>query len=331
MFSLRPHAKSHKLAQVARLQVAAGATGLTVAKISEAEVFVAAGIDDVFIAFPIWGERKLDRLCALARRARLTVSVDSAAALEGLSLAAVANDVQLSVRLEVDTGFERCGLQTPAESVALARRVTDCPGLRLDGLMSFAGQSYEERGDDSIRRVAKDDATILLRHAQELREHGIPVAAISVGGTPTARHAADIDGVTEIRPGTYVLSDRDQVALGWGDVHGCALTVMTTVVSRPTPTRAVIDAGTKAFSSDLAGDDRLWGLVVGHPELRLTRLTEEHGIVELLSDVELPIGSLLEVVPNHACGTLNMHDAAVITRGDRVVDVWPITARGKLT
>ena len=329
--SLRPHAKSHKLAPVARLQVAAGATGLTVAKISEAEVFVDAGIEDVFIAFPIWGERKWERVCALARRARITVSADSAAALDGMSVAAVTNDVELRVRLEVDTGFGRCGLQSPAESLALATHVIELPGLTLDGLMSFAGQSYEQRDDEGRRRVAQADATILLRHADELREHGIPVASISVGGTPTARHAAGIDGVTEVRPGTYVLSDRDQVGLGWGDIDDCALTVMTTVVSRPTTARAVIDGGTKAFSSDLAGDDGLWGLVVGHPELRLTRLTEEHGILEVPADAELPIGSRLEVVPNHACGTLNMHDAAVVTRGDHVLEAWSITARGKLT
>jgi D-serine deaminase-like pyridoxal phosphate-dependent protein len=329
--SLRPHAKSHKLAPVARLQVAAGATGLTVAKISEAEVFVDAGIDDVFIAFPIWGKPKWERVCALARRARLTFSVDSAAVLEGLSSAAATSDVELGVRLEIDTGFERCGLQSPAESLALAKRTIELPGVTLNGLMSFAGQSYEERDDDGRSRVAQADATILLRHAAELREHGISVPSISVGGTPTARHAAGIDGVTEIRPGTYVLSDRDQVALGWGDVDDCALTVMTTVVSRPTTSRAVIDAGTKAFSSDLAGEDGLWGLVVGHPELRMTRLTEEHGIVEVPAGVELPIGSRLEVVPNHACGTLNMHDATVVTRGDHVIDIWPITARGKLT
>jgi D-serine deaminase-like pyridoxal phosphate-dependent protein len=203
--------------------------------------------------------------------------------------------------------------------------------VTLEGVMSFAGQSYEQPDEEGRRRVAETDASTLLRHAEELLEHGIPVTSISVGGTPTARHAAGIDGVTEVRPGTYVLSDRHQVALGWGDLGDCALTVMTTVVSRPTTSRAVIDAGTKAFSSDLAGDDGLWGLVVDHPELRLTGLTEEHGMIEVPADVELPVGSRLEVIPNHGCGTLNMHDAAVVVRGDRVVEVWPIAARGKLT
>lgn len=329
--SLRPHAKSHKLVPVAYMQVAAGAAGLTVAKISEAEVFVDAGIEDIFVAFPIWGERKWERICALARRARVTVSVDSAAALEGLSKAADANGVELLVRLEVDTGFERCGLASPTESLALAKRVAELPGVSLDGLMSFAGHSYDQHDDEGMRAVAQSDAAILLRHAAELREHGITLASISVGGTPTARHAAAIVGVTEVRPGIYALSDRHQVALGWGDIDDCALTVMTTVVSRPTANRAVIDGGTKAFSSDLGGDDGLWGLVVGHPELRLARLTEEHGIIEVPGGVALPIGSRLEVVPNHGCGTLNMHEATVVTRGSRVLDLWPITARGKLT
>jgi D-serine deaminase-like pyridoxal phosphate-dependent protein len=328
---LRPHAKSHKLAPVARLQVAAGATGLTVAKVGEAEIFVDAGVEDVFIAFPIWGERTWERVCALARRALITVSADSTPAFDGLSSAAVGGGVQLRVRLEVDTGFGRCGLQAPAETLALARHLLELPGLILDGLMSFAGQSYDQHDQDGRDAVAQADVAILLRHAAELREHGIPVATISVGGTPTARHAAGLAGVTEVRPGTYVFSDRDQVALGWGDVDDCALTVLTTVVSRPTPTRAVIDGGTKAFSSDPCGSDELWGLVRGHPELRIVRLNEEHGILELPPGAEVPIGTRLEVVPNHACGTLNMHDAAVVIRGGRVVDHWPIDARGKLT
>lgn len=328
---LRPHAKSHKLAPVARLQIAAGAGGLTVAKVSEAEIFVDDGIDDVFIAFPIWGARKWERTCALARRALVTVSADSAPALDGLSAAAVERRAQLRVRLEIDTGFGRCGLQTPAETLALARRLLELPGLTLDGLMSFAGQSYDQKEQDGRDAVAEGDVATLLRHANELREHGIAVATISVGGTPTVRRAAGMAGVTEVRPGTYVFSDRDQVALGWGDIDDCALTVLTTVVSRPTPTRAVIDAGTKAFSSDLCGCDELWGLVLGYPELRIVRLNEEHGIVEVPPDAHLPIGTRLEVVPNHACGTLNMHDVAVVVKGGRVADEWPIAARGKLT
>jgi D-serine deaminase-like pyridoxal phosphate-dependent protein len=328
---LRPHAKSHKLAPVARLQVAAGASGLTVAKVSEAEIFVDAGIEDVFIAFPVWGARTWERVCALARRVLITVSADSAPALDGLSAAAVAGGVELRVRLEVDTGFGRCGLQTPAETVAMARHLIELPGLVLDGLMSFAGQSYDQPEQDGRDAVAQADVATLLRHGAELREHGIPIATISVGGTPTVRRAAGIAGVTEVRPGTYVFSDRDQVALGWGDVDDCALTVLTTVVSRPTPTRAVIDGGTKAFSSDVCGSDELWGLVVGHPELRIVRLNEEHGILEVPADAKLPIGTQLQVVPNHACGTLNMHDVAVVVRSGQVVDRWLIAARGKLT
>jgi D-serine deaminase-like pyridoxal phosphate-dependent protein len=328
---LRPHAKSHKLPPVARLQVAAGAGGLTVAKVSEAEVFVDAGIEDVFIACPLWGARTWERVCALARRVLVTVSADSAPTLDGLSAAAVAGGVELRVRLEVDTGFGRCGLQTSAETLALARHLIQLPGLVLDGLMSFAGQSYDQRDQDARDAVAHADVATLLRHGAELREHGIPVATISVGGTPTVPRAAGIAGVTEVRPGTYVFSDRDQVTMAWGDVDDCALTVLTTVVSRPTSTRAVIDGGTKAFSSDVCGSDDLWGLVVGHPELRIVRLNEEHGILEVPPDAQLPIGTRLQVVPNHACGTLNMHDVAVVIRGGQFVDRWAIAARGKLT
>jgi D-serine deaminase-like pyridoxal phosphate-dependent protein len=246
---LRPHAKTHKLVEVAQRQLAAGAAGLTVAKLGEAELFADHGVGDLFIAYPLWGAQKWERLCRLAERAEVRVGADSDEVFEGISAAALASGRTIAVLIEVDTGFGRCGVQTVDQARALAERVSALRGVRLVGLMSFAGQTYSA-GSDGAGEAASADAERLLEVATALREHGFELPVISVGGTPSALHLDKLHGITEYRPGAYVFSDRDQAALGWGTLDDCALTVRATVVSRPAPTRAVIDAGTKTLSSD---------------------------------------------------------------------------------
>jgi D-serine deaminase-like pyridoxal phosphate-dependent protein len=323
---LRPHAKTHKLLQVAQRQLAAGCDGLTVAKLGEAELFVDHGIDDVLIAYPLWGARKWERLCALAERAEVRVAADSYEVFEGISAAAARRGLSIAVRIELDTGFGRCGVQSAAEARALAERLSDLDGVRLVGLMSFAGQTYGD-GPEHARAAASADAQALVEVAAYLRECGFGVPEISVGSTPSAAHVRELTGVTEVRPGTYVFSDRDQVALGWGTLEDCALTVLATIVSRPTPTRAVIDAGTKTLSSDRASTIDGWGAIGGHPSWKLVGLSEEHGVLELPSG-EGPIGTQIEIVPNHACGTLNMHDWIGAVSDQRVVEWWRVEGRG---
>ena len=325
---LRPHAKTHKIPQIGLRQLAAGSPGLTVAKLGEAEVMVDGGIDDLFVAYPLWGDTKWERLCRLAGRARVRVAADSYEVLEGISRTAVRHGLCIPVRLEVDSGFERCGLQTPDEVRALARRMDGLAGVRLVGLMGFGGHSYAERTPEGRQRVAVAEAQQLLQIAELLRADGFEITEISAGSTPTSPYVAQVPGITEIRPGTYVFSDRDQVALGWGALDDCALTLLVTVVSRPTPTRAIVDGGTKTFSADAASHDGGWGSVRDHPDYLLSRLTEEHGILDIPADTHLPIGSRLEVIPNHACGALNMHDRLIAVRAGRVEEVWPIAARG---
>jgi D-serine deaminase-like pyridoxal phosphate-dependent protein len=328
--ALRPHAKSHKLPEIAELQLAAGATGLTVAKLGEAEVFVDHGVEDVLVAFPLWGEKKWRTLCDLSERARVSVSLDSHEAVAGLAEVAVAQRSEIPVRVELDTGFGRCGVPGPKEAVALARRIVNTAGVVFDGIMSFAGQSYGQRTHAGIDKVAGHDAELLLRTAKMLRAAGIDVPAVSAGGTPTAQQLAVVPGITEIRPGAYALSDRDQAALGWGTLSDCALTVLTTVVSRPTQSRAVIDAGSKTLSSDLSVQDEGWGVVCERPELSIRTITEEHGIVDVPAGAELPIGTRLRVIPNHGCGTINMHDRVVAVRGGDVTDTWRVEARARV-
>lgn len=323
--ALRPHAKTHKLIPVARRQLAAGAAGLTVAKLGEAELLAEHDIDDLLIAYPVWGAAKWERLCRLARRAEIRVAADSFPVFEGISDAAAAQGLSIPVRIEVDTGFGRCGVQSADEALALAERLSKLGGVRLVGLMSFAGQTYA--AGDHVRQTAVEDAARLVEVATRLRDAGFAVPEISVGSTPSSIHVDALEGITEIRPGTYVLSDRDQVQLGWGTLDGCALTVVATVVSHPTPTRAVIDAGTKTFSSDKATTVDGWGVIRGRPEWRIVSLNEEHGVLDVPAG-EAPIGTQVRVVPNHACGTLNMHDWVAAVRDEVVAEWWRVQGRG---
>ena len=323
--ALRPHAKTHKLIQVARRQLAAGAAGLTVAKLGEAELLAEHGIDDLLIAYPVWGAGKWERLCRLAGRAEVRVGADSYPVFEGISNAAAPRGLSIPVRIEVDTGFGRCGVQSADEALALADRLSKLGGVRLVGLMSFAGQTYA--AGEHIRQAAVDDAARLVEVAATLRAAGFDVPEISVGSTPSAIHVDALEGITEIRPGTYVFSDRDQVQLGWGTLDGCALTVVATVVSHPTATRAVIDAGTKTFSSDRATTVDGWGVIRGRPDWRIVSLNEEHGVLEVPAG-EAPIGTQVEVVPNHACGTLNMHDWVAAVQDGVVAEWWRVQGRG---
>lgn len=325
---LRPHAKTHKLVEVAERQLAAGSDGLTVAKLGEAEAFAEHGISNLLIAYPLWGEQKRRRLCALAEEIEIRVSADSTQVCEGISAAASARGLTIPVRIEVDTGYGRCGVQDVRQAHALATTIARLPGLRLVGVMSFAGQIYG--APERVRDAARADAERLVEITASLREGGFDITEVSVGSTPSATHVAELDGITEFRPGTYVFSDRDQAALGWGTLEDCALTLITTVVSRPTPDRAVIDAGTKSLSSDRASHAAGWGAIVGHPDWTISWLSEEHGVIDLPAGEDPPIGTTLEVVPNHACGMLNMHDAVAVVRDGEVCDWWRVVARGRV-
>lgn len=330
--ALRPHAKTHKLVEVAERQLAAGSEGLTVAKLGEAEVFAEHGIGNLLIAYPLWGEQKWRRLCALAGDAEVRVAADSAQVCEGISAAAQAHGVVVAVRIEVDTGYGRCGVQDASEAADLAvvRVVVErLPGLRLAGVMSFAGQTYG--APNGVGDAARSDAERLLEVASALRERGFDIAEVSIGSTPSAAHLAKLKGVTEFRPGTYVFSDRDQVALGWGTLDDCALRLIATVVSRPTRDRAVIDAGTKSLSSDLATHADGWGTIVGHPSWALSWLNEEHGVIALPPGEDPSIGTIVEIIPNHACGMLNLHDWVAVVRDGEVRDWWPVAARGRVS
>ncbi len=300
--ALRPHVKTHKLPEIAQLQVQAGARGITCQKLGEAEVFVDAGFDDILISFPLIGPAKIARLRALAERARVCVAVDSD---EGLDAVA---GVDVDVLVECDTGGGRTGVQSPEVAARLAAR-----SERFRGLMTYP---------------MPPGAGAWLRRAVDLIGE---VDTVSVGGTPTARSAHELGIATELRVGTYVYGDRACIANGATPLEDCALRVLATVVSAPTSDRVILDAGTKALTSDPAAAAAGFGTIVEYPEASVYLLNEEHGIVDV-SRCERPprIGEQVSVVPKHACGTTNLYDEQVLQRDGMVISTVAIRARGKI-
>jgi D-serine deaminase-like pyridoxal phosphate-dependent protein len=318
--ALRPHIKTHKIPEFAHLQIRLGAKGVDCQKLGEAEVMVEAGITDVLLTYNVVGRLKLDRLVALARRADIKVTADSAEVAEGLSSAMSRAGLTLPVLVECDTGALRCGVTTPAKAAALAQRIGRAPGLAFRGLMTYPPKSS----------VAKTQAW--LAEAVELCERsGLSVQTVSNGGTPDLYRAHEVAAATEHRPGTYVYSDRHHVethAFGaWAD---CALTMQATVVSHPAPDRCVIDAGSKSLSSDLLGLQG-YGRIVEHPDWEIHALSEEHGHVRVPPGAAPPvIGERVAVIPNHACMVTNLHDRIYAVRDGRVETFYDVSARGKV-
>ncbi|MBW7921755.1 MAG: D-TA family PLP-dependent enzyme [Rubellimicrobium sp.] len=317
---LRPHVKTHKLPRFAREQMALGAVGITCQKLGEAEAMADGGISDIFLPYNILGPRKLDRLAALHDRVTLSVTADSAVTLQGYAARFTDAAHPLPVLVECDTGAKRCGVQTADEALALARIIAAAPGLRFGGLMA-----YPPRGGLAQTQDWLAGAIALLTR------NNLPPEVISIGGTPDMARAAEITCATEQRPGTYIYNDRMQMAWGHGTVADCAQTVLATVVSRPTPDRAILDAGSKALAADLAGAPG-HGLIVEYPQAVIHALSEEHGHVDLSACTARPeIGEVVHVIPNHACVVSNLFDEAHLMRGDKVEEVARITSRGKLT
>jgi len=331
--ALRPHVKTHKIPAMARAQVEAGAAGITVAKVSEAEVMADAGLDDIFIAYPLVSEAKIRRAVALSRRTRrLIVGVDSVEGARRLS--AAAGDRALEVRLEVDSGLGRTGVVYD-EAVELARKVEALGNLDLLGIYTYRGAVLGGSPTLDRESAGLEEGELMVSLARRMGERGIEIREVSLGSTPTAEYAAGVEGVTEIRPGTYVFYDRMQARLGACSLEECAATVVCTVVSRPREDLAVIDGGSKTFATDVqpgTGPLNLegFGYVVGHPGAVLERLTEEHGMLAVTGEHDLGVGDTLRIIPNHVCSTVNLHDAVYMAGRDGAVEELRVAARGKV-
>jgi len=312
----RPHIKTHKIPAIARQQLAAGAVGVTCQKLGEVAVMLDAGIRDIFLTYNILGEAKLDRLRALARRpgVRLSVACDNATVARQLSAAFADSSEPLRIIVECNTGMDRTGVQTPAEALELAQTVARLPGLRFEGLMTYP--------------IMPDTRPFFEATLAKLEGARLPATVVSTGGTPAYPRAHEVPGVTEHRAGTYVFNDRATVAAGVATWDDCAMRIRVTVVSRPTPTRAIIDAGSKTLSSDLL-DQTGFGRIVEYPEAVITKLNEEHGYVDLTGCPSRPeVGEIVSVIPNHTCVVTNLHEQLVGVRGGRVEVVWDVAARG---
>jgi D-serine deaminase-like pyridoxal phosphate-dependent protein len=329
---LRPHVKTHKIPGIARKQLAAGASGITVAKLSEAEVMADGGIEDIFIAYPLVTEEKIRQAIRLNERVRLIVGVDS---LEGaIRLSAVAEDRPMEVRLEVDTGLRRTGAPYD-EAADLAGEIEAMGNLDLTGIYTYRGAVLGGSKTLELERAGLEEGRLMVSLAGMLRERDIRVDDVSVGSTPTAEHVAKVEGVTEIRPGTYVFYDRMQARLGACSLDECAAVVVCTVVSRPTRDLAIIDGGSKTFATDVGpGAEPLnlegYGHVVGYPGAVLERLTEEHGMLSVDEDCDLEVGDTLQIIPNHICSTVNLHDEVYPVGDNGVVEEMRVAARGKV-
>jgi D-serine deaminase-like pyridoxal phosphate-dependent protein len=329
---LRPHTKTHKSPEIARMQLAASATGVTVAKLGEAETMVDAGLDDVLVAFPIVGEAKLARLRTLLERAAVRVSLDDVELAERIGRVGRDLGSDVAVLVEVDTGLHRLGRPPGEPTARLVSEVARIPGVEVIGLLTHAGHAYRSTSEHELHAVAEREGLDLVETAERCAKDGIELPEISVGSTPTARIVAGVPGVTEIRPGTYVFNDVQQMRLGVATEQTCAARVLVTVVARPSAERFVIDAGTKAFSSDGVDGPPFpgRGAVVGHPDLVIDFMNEEHGVGHIAGDDELAIGDRLEVIPLHVCSCVNMFDETYGVRGHRVERVVNIEARGRM-
>ena len=327
---LRPHIKAHKTPQIAQMQVRAGAVGVTAAKLGEAEVMADAGIEDIFIANILVGEAKMRRLVALARRVPLlSVNVDSLQCAQPLSDAFAAADMILDVMIEIDTGAGRCGV-LPEQALLFARQVAGLPGLRIVGIMAYASGSYQCRTEDERRAFCRQEGAALAALADDLRRDGHDIRRISGGSTPSGGWYAKGGGLTEIRSGTYCLNDHNQVDMGTCTRDDVAATVLATVISRPAPDRAIIDAGTKALDQQVAQTTEGYGVLLDPPGARVVKINDEHGYLDAAA-ASLQVGDKVRIIPPRICTCLNLYDEMVIVQDGVVRDVWRIAARGKNT
>jgi len=331
--TLRPHIKTHKIPQLALMQLSLGACGITAAKVSEAEVMAEAGISDIFIANQIVTKQKLQRLSKLVKKVEVSIGLDSVAAARQLSEVFVAAGSTIDYLIEIDSGLNRCGVLPGKAAVELFKAVDSLPALRFKGIFTHAGQVYGADSLSEVMEISRQESRLMAETAQELDRIGASPQITSVGSTPTMKVWEGHHAINEIRPGNYIFNDAMQAALGVARPEDCALTVLATITSRPAKTRAVIDAGSKVFSLDKGGHGkemmRGFGLVIGKNAI-LENLSEEHGIMVLASDEDLNIGDQIRIIPNHACTVVNLFDRVYGIKNGEVTEEFQIAARGKV-
>ena len=319
--SLRPHTKTHKCPVLAHKQLRAGAIGITCAKLGEAEVMAQAGINEILIANQIIGSQKIARLANLAHHCDIIVAVESSANAADLSNAAQAVGSTIRVLIEVDVGMHRCGVKSAEEALSLSQILLNSPGLEFEGIMGYEGHAVMIPDFEDREKACIDSMQVLISVKEILEKNGIEVGIVSAGGTGTYNIAGAYPGITELEGGSYIVMDAKYRSVL--DDFECALTLLTTVTSRPDKESAILDAGMKAMTFEF-----------GMPELinlqgaGIAFLSEEHGHL-YLEDADQKVGDKVELIPSHCCTTINLHDAYYACRGDRLEAIWPIAGRGK--
>jgi D-serine deaminase-like pyridoxal phosphate-dependent protein len=329
--NIRPHIKTHKTSVISRLQLDAGAGGITAAKVSEAEVMEKAGIRDIFIAYPVAGRDKLMRVKRLNKKCRLIIGVDSIECAKSLS--DIDAGQSFEVRLEIDTGLKRTGV-SPERALDVALEVSGLKNIRLTGIYTFKGLTYKGAFTPDSRLAADEETAIMADIKARFSMAGLGNMEVSAGSTPTAIPASECTEITEVRPGTYVFYDYMNVKLGVCTLDDCAAVIRTMVVSIPGGNLVVVDAGSKSICPDIPLKTNpyqfeSYGYVVEYPQLLLSRLSEEHGMLYVPENADKPkIGEVISIIPNHICPTINLYDYLFMEKGGDVKRIR-IDARGK--
>ncbi|MFK9093864.1 alanine racemase [Bacillus salipaludis] len=326
----RPHIKTHKTVKFAKMQLNKGAIGITVAKLTEAEVFIESGIKDILIAFPIVGEDKLEIFSKLLKQANIITTVDSLEAALGLSRVGEQTGKTVKVLIEIDGGLHRGGRQPGSDTIKFVREIKGLPGIEIVGIMAYFGKIYSNNNQNDLIEAVKQESLIANKVSKDLESEGINVKIISTGSSPSSSNCQYLENVTEVRAGNYIFYDVSAIDLGIAEEKDCALRVIATVVSTPIPGMATIDAGTKTLTSDKSHHRNGFGIVVGHPEITITSLNEEHGFLNFDPTItSLSVGDRIEIIPNHSCVIPNLCDELAGVRNGEVVEFIPVDARGK--
>ena len=328
---LRPHTKTHKIPAIGRMQLASGAVGLTVAKVSEAEVMLGAEPPDLLIAYPIVGRTKCERLMPIARKTQVTVALDSLIAAQQLSEAARQAGAKLGILAEVDVGLGRVGVAPGQELIQLAQGIEQLPNLNFDGIAFFPGhiRPSVEGGQEALQQLGQ----LIQSSLADFEQAGIEVRVVSGGSTPTLFHSHKLPGLNEIRPGTYVYNDMNTVVSGECTLEDCAVSILTTVISTAKQGRMIVDGGSKTFSSDrpIGSKAATFGRVVEAPDSVFYTMNEEHGFIDIRQvDRTFSLGDQIRIIPNHVCPAVNLHEQVYGIRNDEVEQIWRVEGRGKL-
>lgn len=331
--NLRPHIKTHRMPELAKLQLQGGAVGITVAKVGEAEIMAEHGINDIFIANEIVGISKLERIKALAEKITIRLGVDNQKQVDQLEQVFKTANMPIEVLIELEVGEDRSGVITDAQLIHLAKYIQKQEKVVLKGIFSHEGHTYKAKDKDECRRLAVESQQRTIRAANLIREEGIGVDIVSIGSTPSLMQAEIIAGITEIRPGTYIFMDAGQ-GNAMKDYSHCAATVLVTVISKPTEERVVFDAGAKTLTTQnrpggiCATEGQ--GLVKNSKNVRVAGLFDEHGLIYDKTFREyIEIGDKIEIIPNHICPTCNLYEKAYLVSKGQCIREIPILCRGK--